>query len=358
MAKVNKTGRSKGGERFVQLPHWLLGSTAWQSLGCEARSLYIELKRLFMGANNGNLYLSLRTAAEALGVGKSTVSRAFNQLVDRGFVRSKAVGSFNWKQGTATKWVLTEYDLGEQTATKDFMRWQPPELSSQRDTSGRPLRLPKAKHGPATGTVCPPSGTPVPPQGQSGGELSSQRDTSGRPLRLPKAKHGPATGTVCPPSGTPVPPQGQSGGELSSQRDTSGDFAPKTVPVAGHIYVPGGVGSGSKPPAPNTSNKNRAQRKVAPRAKSSPIEARPGTLAWHANRLAELTSQDSGEIYTALTDIARELQAKNASFAMSKACIGRGVELAAQHREKWDLGDPLPAVRAYALDAYFSGGEL
>lgn len=130
--RVNVKGRSVGGDaHHVRLYRWEITSTAYRSLKPAARALLVELKALFNGFNNGELFLSVREAAKRLGCGKNLAAELFDQLEDRGFIRPNEVGAFNMKaasgMGKATSWILTEHPFGNATAgTMDFMRWQPP----------------------------------------------------------------------------------------------------------------------------------------------------------------------------------------------------------------------------------------
>lgn len=121
----NASGRSTGEGKHVRLHEWMLASPAYRSLSCHARCLLTELKRLYNGDNNGRLHLSVRKAAELLGASKDTSQKAFRELQCRGFIRARQVGTFGWKQGKATTWILEEFPVDDQLPTKSFMRWRP-----------------------------------------------------------------------------------------------------------------------------------------------------------------------------------------------------------------------------------------
>lgn len=125
MGKANAKGRSKGEAKHVRDYEWMLRSPAYRSLSCYARCLLHELKRLYMGENNGELFMSVRFAANVLGAHKDTAAKAFHELQDHGFIRPRIKSGFSWKPGQATTWILTEYEFAGQLATKDFMRWRP-----------------------------------------------------------------------------------------------------------------------------------------------------------------------------------------------------------------------------------------
>ncbi len=123
--KVNQTGRSKAAAKHVRLHEWLLASPAYRTLSSHGRSLLVEIYRLYRGDNNGDLFLSVRSAAKAMAMAPNTATKAFKELVEHGFVRARQTGAFSWKTHTATTWILTEHPFAGQPATKDFMRWSP-----------------------------------------------------------------------------------------------------------------------------------------------------------------------------------------------------------------------------------------
>ena len=148
--RVDATGRSKGGDgQHARLYRWEIESLAYRSLSVGARALLVELKALYNGNNNGDLFLSAREAAKRLNTGRSFAARRFLELQNRGFIRPKEIGAFNRKalagSGKATSWVLTEFPIGNAVAgTKDFMRWQPsddvPKIHLTVRPSGRCVR--------------------------------------------------------------------------------------------------------------------------------------------------------------------------------------------------------------------------
>jgi len=141
--RVLPNGRSAPDRKFVQLFRWMMQSPAWQSLSAGPRALLVELYTLYNGQNNGDLFLSTADAGKRLSVGKSTAHRWFLELEERGFIRARQRGAFNVKSRHATTWILVEHDFAGQPATKDFMRWQPPEKQN----------------------TVPPMGLTVPPMG-------------------------------------------------------------------------------------------------------------------------------------------------------------------------------------------------
>jgi len=110
------------------LHHYMLKSDAWRSLKPAARALYVELAMRFNGLNNGEIAFSVRQAARELNIAKDSASKAFRELAAKGFIKINQPGSFDWKLGLATTWILTEHPLGNDLATKEFMSWRPENL--------------------------------------------------------------------------------------------------------------------------------------------------------------------------------------------------------------------------------------
>jgi hypothetical protein len=123
VANVTRKGRTRT-QPFVMLDHRLIDSPAWINLGGTAAKLLTHLARLYNGSNNGELFLSERSAAEAIGVGKRAAALAFDELEAVGFIRATQRGSFSIKVRMATSWRLTFHPAGG-AATHDYRDWRP-----------------------------------------------------------------------------------------------------------------------------------------------------------------------------------------------------------------------------------------
>ena len=86
-------GRDKKNEQKTE--HWtkmvrpMMESPAWRALSPTAQALYPWLKFEWRGPdanNNGKIRLSVRQAAERIGVDRNTAARAFHELQAKGFV--------------------------------------------------------------------------------------------------------------------------------------------------------------------------------------------------------------------------------------------------------------------------------
>ena len=125
--KHDRTGRSKGTDRYVALTHWMMRTDAWRDLRPNARCAYLEISRRYAGpgSNNGRIPCSVREISEVLHVSKMTAMRALQDLEEHAFIVRMKTGAFNLKCRHASEWRLTEFpcDVTGAMATKDFARW-------------------------------------------------------------------------------------------------------------------------------------------------------------------------------------------------------------------------------------------
>jgi hypothetical protein len=144
MPRHNKTGRSVAADSFhVRLYDWLLKSEAWQALTSSQRCVYLELEQRFFGNNNGRIGLSVRTAASGCHITKDTAKKAFDRLLELGFVECVTPGGFSRKTSHATEWRLTRArcDVTGELPSKAFMRWRSSSAEiAKRGPKASPLR--------------------------------------------------------------------------------------------------------------------------------------------------------------------------------------------------------------------------
>lgn len=140
---MSKSRRSREGQ-YLPLPYAQLKSAAWRSLSGAAVRLWLELHTRYNGGNNGALTLSYAEAAEALGMGKATVQRAYGELVEKGFLALEREG--NWYHRRAHEWRLTTKPMqrakGKEAATCDWRSYRPcknSERGSVSEPSGAPV---------------------------------------------------------------------------------------------------------------------------------------------------------------------------------------------------------------------------
>ncbi|MGM0561052.1 MAG: winged helix-turn-helix transcriptional regulator [Pseudomonadota bacterium] len=138
---IDNEGRSKKAPPFAGIPHWAFDSPAFQSLSANAQALYLHLKRLYNGFNNGQIGLSMRQAANRLHVSKGTAWNVFKELEQKGFIKKAGGGGLSIEgQGVATRWILTEVSYAGAPPTKEFMSWKPDEKQNPVPDTERPVQ--------------------------------------------------------------------------------------------------------------------------------------------------------------------------------------------------------------------------
>lgn len=163
--RVDATGRSKGDGQYAPLPYALLQSPVWRALGGAAVKVWLELRSRFNGGNNGRLTLSLEEAAPLLRLGKATVLRAFNELVEAGLVVQTRRG--RWYGRLASEWAVT--DRGTDSA---------PPSNAWRHCEPRPPR-PSRKGRPRKRRRKTKGGFTADPSDESTGPLQNRDDYNG-----------------------------------------------------------------------------------------------------------------------------------------------------------------------------------
>ena len=109
--------------RWVGLPHYMLRCPAWRTMSPTAKALLIELWARYNGINNGTISFGVREAAD-IGLNRTTASKAFHELVGRGFLRVNRDSAFTVKTRMAREWTVTALPLSDtEPAPKDFMKW-------------------------------------------------------------------------------------------------------------------------------------------------------------------------------------------------------------------------------------------
>ncbi|MFT4046954.1 MAG: hypothetical protein QM661_09690 [Solimonas sp.] len=133
--RAKHKGRRDGGESHVRLYRYELQCPAYRALSTDARALLVEFRALYSGGEN-RLFMSVREMMERLGIGNHhRVRMARDELIKLGWLRELSPGSFNLKARHATEYALTNEPLTGAPGSvppKDFMRWQPPEMTASR----------------------------------------------------------------------------------------------------------------------------------------------------------------------------------------------------------------------------------
>lgn len=130
--KANRTGRSERPDHYTTMVRGLMDEPAWRALSTTAQALYPWLRLEWKGPqanNNGQIRLSVRQAAERLGVTPNTATAAFHDLQAKGFVVVKEVahlGTSGASKGHVYE--LTELELPHSEAHSGrrlYCEWRP-----------------------------------------------------------------------------------------------------------------------------------------------------------------------------------------------------------------------------------------
>jgi hypothetical protein len=122
--------RAKAKGRFVRLDHSLLSSPAYRAATPKARALLIELAMMENSRNNGTLFLSVRDAADRMGVADLHAARAaIDELIGLGFIEITREAHFAIKAGDGSRargWRLTWLPVPSESKgpTHDYQRYQ------------------------------------------------------------------------------------------------------------------------------------------------------------------------------------------------------------------------------------------
>ena len=119
----NRKGRSNGGGPFVPVLYSMARHEAFRSLSGSALKVLFELRSRYIvrgdgSNNNGEITLSLDEAAKLLGLGKATVQRALNELIETGFVKLTKRGQ--WYGRRASEYAVTDCPLDGKPPTRDW----------------------------------------------------------------------------------------------------------------------------------------------------------------------------------------------------------------------------------------------
>jgi DNA-binding transcriptional MocR family regulator len=120
-------------EHFAKMVRSTMEEPAWKALSTTAQALYPWLKLEWHGTtrnNNGRISLSVRQAAERLGVGINTAAKGFHDLQAKGFIvvtKSAHLGVRG--HGSSPEYELTELapNAAQNRPNKLYKQWRPGE---------------------------------------------------------------------------------------------------------------------------------------------------------------------------------------------------------------------------------------
>ncbi len=130
MKADNKRSGKKGSlpkdQQFVQLINAFRAEPAWLALSFGARCLYVEIKAIYNGQNNGRIMCSIRHGAEMIGSTRKSAEKFLRELQDHGFIVETAPGFLGVNgKGKGKLWRLTEIGFMGDRPTKDYKEWTP-----------------------------------------------------------------------------------------------------------------------------------------------------------------------------------------------------------------------------------------
>ncbi|VVT04707.1 hypothetical protein [Rhizobium sp. EC-SD404] len=119
------------GERWAPMILDTMEQPAWGALSTTAQALYPWLKLEWRGPkanNNGNIQLSVRQAAQRLGVTRDTAAEAFRDLQRKGFIVQTAQAVLGIEGAAKSAcYEITEIKMpaSEKDGRKLYRDWQP-----------------------------------------------------------------------------------------------------------------------------------------------------------------------------------------------------------------------------------------
>ena len=120
--KHDKTGRSVD-DYYWNLPFSMARSDAFRQLSGHGLKVLVELRCRYNGSNNGKLFLSYEEASRFLAISKSSVKRAFDELIHKGFIKLRLAG--NWNGRKASEWIVTFLKQDGNPPTNEWALWKP-----------------------------------------------------------------------------------------------------------------------------------------------------------------------------------------------------------------------------------------
>ena len=115
--------------KFTAVMLYVVDTDAWRALGTASHSLFLLLNLEWNGPNynnNGKITLSVRQAAERMGVSRDTAARAFQDLQAKGFIIVTKGGSLGVEgHGRCPEYEITCIQMPHRDKSNSFLKWTP-----------------------------------------------------------------------------------------------------------------------------------------------------------------------------------------------------------------------------------------
>ncbi len=123
-----KTKRERYTDRYVQIKGWELNCPAFKALRPNEVRIYLEMRSIYNGSNNGKIHMSTRRAGGICHKTSSTGKRALDRLLALGFIKIRGSTSFDQKRNarefelTAIAMKATAWTSKIPNGSKDFVK--------------------------------------------------------------------------------------------------------------------------------------------------------------------------------------------------------------------------------------------
>ena len=152
-----KTNKERYSDRYVQIKGWELNSPAFRALNPNEVRIYLEMRAIYRGDNNGKIHMSTRRAGKLCHKTGSTGKRALDRLKALGFIKVRRNSSFDQKR-YAREYELTAISMKPTTwtssipnGTKEFMKLSRQDIINIDAALAKNIPSKKTKHSATSG---------------------------------------------------------------------------------------------------------------------------------------------------------------------------------------------------------------
>ena len=160
--RAGKKGSLPKDQQFVQLINAFRQEPAWLALSFGARCLYVEIKAIYNGQNNGRIMCSVRHAARIVGSTPKSAEKFLREIQGHGFIVETTPGALGVEgKGKGKLWRLTELGFMGDQPTKNYRDWKPQKNKTPSYVGGQGVLRRGTGKAPGVlrrGTGCPTRG--------------------------------------------------------------------------------------------------------------------------------------------------------------------------------------------------------